>query len=61
MHYQSHDDIVLVRNSLGKNHIILCPLNTQYEADIVRKEDILTIANIIWHRTTTSTRNTNES
>jgi transcriptional regulator with XRE-family HTH domain len=55
-------EIVLVRKLLrGKNeHILLCPINIQYEADIIKKEDILCIASIIWHRTTFR-RLTNES
>ncbi len=56
------DEIVLVRNCLlGKNDcIILCPLNTQYQADIVKIDDITSIASIVWHRST-YTRHTNES
>ncbi len=56
------DSIILVRKLiLAKNeYIVLCPLNTQYEADIVRKKDIIAIANIIWCRTI-FTRPANES
>lgn len=47
-------DAILVRKLLlSKNeHILLCPSNSQYETDIVKKENIFSIANIIWHRTT---------
>jgi len=46
------EDILLVRRIiLSKNeHILLCPINLQYEADIINKENIMSIATIIWHR-----------
>lgn len=52
---------VLVRKLLrGKNkHFHLCPINTQFEADIVKSEDIIFIANIIWYRAT-ATRQAND-
>jgi len=55
------DELVLIRKLiLGKtDRIILCPINTQYEADIIKKEDIISIASIIWHRTS-PTRPTND-
>lgn len=48
------EDIILVRRIiLSKNEsILLCPINLQHEADIVKKENIISIANIIWHRST---------
>lgn len=47
-----NDDITVVRRILcGKNAtIVLCPLNPQHEADVLKKEDIISIASIIWHR-----------
>jgi len=48
------NNLVVVRKILLSHNedILLCPVNTDYNADIIKKEDILTIANIVWHRTT---------
>lgn len=46
-----NETITTRRIILGKNeHVILCPINMQYEADIVKHKDIFAIASIIWHR-----------
>jgi transcriptional regulator with XRE-family HTH domain len=48
----THDELIKVRKIiLAKNdQIVLCPNNTQYEADVIKVEDIPAIASIIWHR-----------
>lgn len=48
------NEIILVRKLLlGKNeNILLCPTDARYEADVVKNGDIISIASIIWHRTT---------
>lgn len=45
---------VLARKLLLEKNgcLILSPLNTQYKADVIKKEEIVSIASIIWHRTT---------
>ena len=47
------DDLVLVRKLIlsKRENFLLCPLNTEFEADIIKKENIFSIADIIWHRT----------
>lgn len=47
------DGIIIVRKFMpAKNgHIVLYPSNLEYEADIVKYEDITHIARIIWQRT----------
>ena len=45
-------DIVIIRKIIkGKNNLILLyPINTEFEAEVVSLNDIRTIACIIWHR-----------
>ena len=47
-------EIVLVRKIIMSkdNMILVCPLNTEFEADMINVFEIQAIASIIWHRST---------
>lgn len=47
------DEITLIRKFLlsNDNSCILFPINNRYKPDVVKKENIISIASIVWHRT----------
>lgn len=49
----SSKGISLIRKIFLGNpdYVLLCPVNLEFQADVVKLEDIATVAKIIWHRT----------
>jgi transcriptional regulator with XRE-family HTH domain len=47
-------EIIIVRKIIKgpNNHTLLCPINTEYDAEIITYNDIQSIGRVVWYRTT---------